>query len=257
MIVGRRARGLLAFVGSLARLNLALAGKLLRLPVLNLRVIGKVAANQVRFSGLEAAPLVALVAALVGGVCIIQAMNLLTGLADELIGNILVVVIVRELGPLVVAVILIGRSGTAMATELGSMRLSGEMEALKAYRIDSLDFVILPRVLAMVLSLFCLVALFDVMGLLGGFAFSALLQDLSFALLRGRVSAALTNADIVVSAVKAVLFGYAIALLSCYYGLRVRKSPTELPQAVTKAVVSSLVSVVAIDSLVAAAFYRL
>lgn len=257
LVAGRGARDLLSFVGSVARLAAALGLKMLGFPRLNLRVLGKVTLTQVQFSGLEAAPLVAVIAASVGAVSIIQSFNRLTSLAPDMIGLLLATVVVRELGPLVTAVILIGRSGTAMATELGSMRLSGETEALRAFRIDPVDFVILPRVVGMVLSLFSLIVLFDLMGILGGYWIALLIQDVSFSLLRGRVMSALTNADIVVSVLKALVFGSAIAVLSCHFGLRVRKSPTELPQAVTKAVVASMLTVVLLDGLVAAAFYLL
>jgi len=137
------------------------------------------------------------------------------------------------------------------------MRLSGEMEALQAYRIDPLDFVILPRMAATVVSLFVLIVLFDVVGILGGFGIAVLVKDISFPLLRSRVMSALTNTDLAVTAFKALLFGQAVALLSCHYGLGVRHSPTELPQAVTRAVVASMVSVLALDSALTAAFYLL
>jgi phospholipid/cholesterol/gamma-HCH transport system permease protein len=254
---GRGTLGVLMVVGQVTRLNLGLMGKLLRLPRLNLGLIGRIMLTQVRFSGLQALPLVAGCAALVGAVSIMQTLNLLTGLADEMIGSLLVAIIVRELGPLIAAAVLIGRSGTAMATELGSMRLSGEFEALKAYRIDMLDFVILPRVVAMVLSMFALIVCFDVIGVLGGFGIAVLLKDISFALLRARVVSALTNADLAVTVLKAVAFGQAVGVLCCHYGLRVRQSPTELPQAVTRAVVASIGSVLALDSLITAAFYLL
>ena len=82
-----------------------------------------------------------------------------------------------------------------------------------------------------------------------------MVRDVSFALLEHRVMESLTNLDVALSVAKAVLFGQAVAVLSCFCGLRVRKSPTELPQAVTKAVVLSLGAVFLIDSLLAAAFY--
>ena len=254
---GRAARDLLAFVGGVSRLAAALAFKLLKLARLNLRLFGKVALNQVRFSGVGAVPLVALVAAFIGGVAIIQSFNRLTGLAPDLIGTLLVTIIVRELGPLITAVILIGRSGTAIAAEIGSMRLNGEIEALKAYRIDPVDFVVLPRVLGMILAMFSLLVVFDLFGILGGFGIAAMLQDISFSLLESRVLSALTNADIVFSVLKALLFGSAISILPSYFGLAVRKSPTELPQAVTKAVVASMACVVFLDGAIAAAFYLL
>ena len=103
--------------------------------------------------------------------------------------------------------------------------------------------------------MFASIVLFDVTGLLGGSVIAVLVKDLSFSLLRGRVAAALTPADFIMTALKALLFGQTIALLSCYFGLRVKRSPTELPQAVTRAVVASLAGVFAVDAALAAAFY--
>ncbi len=257
ILVGRWCRRALALLGRVCRLNVELAAKTVELPRKNLWLLGRLTADQVRFTGVQALPLVAGSAALVGCVAILQTMSLLTGVADELIGVILVGIIVREVGPLIAAAVLIGRSGTAMATELGSMRLSGELDALRAYRIDPLDFVVLPRVAGMVISLFGLIVCFDLVGILGGFGIALMLKDISFALLRARVLAALTNADLVLTAFKALAFGQVVAILCCHYGLEVRRSTTELPQAVTRAVVASMVSVLAIDSVLTAAFYLL
>ncbi|MBI3551650.1 MAG: ABC transporter permease [Elusimicrobia bacterium] len=257
MILGRGAVSILALVGRVFKLHAALAAKLRVLPSLNLGLLGRLTLNQIRFTGVQAVPLIAASATLIGGVSIMQTVTLLTGVADDLIGAILVGIIVREIGPLIAAAILIGRSGTAMATEIGSMRLSGEMDALKAYRIDPVDFVILPRVVGMVTAMFCLVICFDVLGVLGGFGMVLLLKDISVPQLLGRVGSALTNADLAVTVLKAVVFGQAVSVLSCHYGMSVRHSPTELPQAVTRAVVACMISVLALDSAITVAFYLL
>ncbi|MFA5140563.1 MAG: ABC transporter permease [Elusimicrobiota bacterium] len=258
--------GLARWIGGMVRVFLSLTGGLAvfygrmlsraALPHrLNWKLLGKISLNQVYFTGLQALPLVGGIATLIGGVSIIQSFNLLTGLADSFIGTLLVSIIVRELGPLITGVILIGRSATAMATELGSMRLRGEVEILEAHRIDTIAFVVVPRVLAAVLATFVLIIVFDLMGILGGFVITLLLADISFSLLQTRVLAALTNADLLASGLKAVLFGQAVAVPACFYGLRVSRSSTELPQAVTKSVVFSLASLFLLDICVAAAFY--
>src|SRR6185295_8433572 len=159
---------------------------------LNLRVVGKLTSTQVRFTGLQALPLVAALAAAIGAVGIMEFVALLTGLADDLIGKLLVTIVVREMGPLITAVVLIARSGTAMATELGSMRLDGELDVLQAFRVDPVAFVILPRVVGTVVSLFALIILFDLVGLLGGAAIASALRGLSFELISAKVEAALT-----------------------------------------------------------------
>ena len=253
--LGRAVRGLLGHVGNLSRLELALARRVLAPVGYSVRLTSKLTLTQARFSGLHAAPLLAVLGAMIGAVGILQFVSLLAGLADDLMGKLLVTIIVREMGPLIAAVLLIGRSGTAMATELGTMRLGGELEALAAYRIDPVAFVLLPRVAGMVFAMFASIVLFDVTGLLGGSVIAVLVKDLSFTLLRGRVAAALTPADFGMTVLKALVFGQTIALFSCYFGLRVKRSPTELPQAVTRAVVASLAGVFAADAVLAAAYY--
>ncbi|MCX5788275.1 MAG: ABC transporter permease [Elusimicrobia bacterium] len=255
--LGRASRGGLAFVGRLARLQWSLARVVFTPSRHHLRLIAKLTLTQARFSGVQAAPLVAALGLIIGAVSILQFVAILSGIADELIGKVLVTIIVREMGPLITAVLVIGRSGTAITTELGTMQLEGELEALRAYRIDPVAFVILPRVLGMVLAMFGLLVLFDVTGLIGGSMLAVTVKDLSAILLRSRMAAALSDADFILSGLKAVLFGQTIAMLSCYFGLQVRRSPTELPQAVTKAVVASLTGVFFCDALLVAGHYFL
>ncbi|MBI5201651.1 MAG: ABC transporter permease [Elusimicrobia bacterium] len=253
--LGRSVRAFLRHVGTLSRLELSLARHLLVPVGYNVRLCAKITLTQARFSGLQAAPLLAALGVMIGAVGILQFVSLLAGLADDLIGKLLVTIIVREMGPLIAAVLLIGRSGTAMATELGTMRLGGELEALSAYRIDPVAFVLLPRVLGMVLAMFASIVLFDVTGLLGGSVIAVIVKDISFPLLRGRVAAALMPGDFGMTVLKAFLFGQTIALFSCYFGMGVKRSPTELPQAVTRAVVASLAGVFVADAALAAAYY--
>jgi phospholipid/cholesterol/gamma-HCH transport system permease protein len=255
--LGRATREILALAGNLFNLELALAGRLLRPDRLNFRLLTRISSAQTRFTGVQAAPLVSLTAAIVGAVGIMQFVDLLTGLADDLIGKVLVTIIVREMGPLVTAVIIICRSGTAITTELGFMRLDGEFDALKAFRIDPVEFVILPRMLGMSASMFGLMVLFDLVGLLGGAGIAHALRGLSYALIQGRLSSALTLMDFVFSLAKALAFGQAVSVISCYFGLRVLKSPTELPQAVTKAVVTSLIAVFLLEAVFSAVWYLL
>ncbi len=257
MYLGRVAARSSALVGQVYRLHAALITKLRSPRGLNIELVRRLTLNQVLFSGVQAVPLIAASATLIGGVAIMQTVSLLSGLAYELIGQILVGIIVREIGPLIAAVVLIGRSGTAMATEIGSMRLNGEWDALKAYRIDPVDFVILPRVAGMVASMFCMVVCFDVLGILGGCGMALLMKGISSAQLLSRVGSALTNADLAVTLLKALVFGELVATLSCIYGMRVHGSPTELPRAVTRAVVACMVGVLVLDSLITAAFYIL
>jgi phospholipid/cholesterol/gamma-HCH transport system permease protein len=254
VFVGRRARLALMHVGRFARLLRATAAAALGLRKGNLRMAAKTASAQVRFTGLHAAPLVAVMAAAIGAVGILEFVRLLTGLADELIGSLLVTIVVREMGPLIAAVVVIARSGTAMAAEVGTMRLGGEFDALQAYRVDPASYVLLPRAAGTVAALFALIVLFDAAGLVGGAVIASGLRGLSTAMVAAKVTAALNGADFALSAAKALLFGTAISSLSCYNGLLVRRSPTELPQAVTRGVVASLGAVFVLDAALATLF---
>ena len=253
--LGRNAVDSLGLVGALARFSGRTLSRGISLRPSALSIDAKVFFNQVWFSGVQALPLVAVIAVLIGGASIIQSVNLLTGVADAIIGTLLVSIIIRELGPLIVAIILVGRSGTAMAAELGYMRLQGEIEVLEAHRIDTFAFVVAPRALAATAAMFALIIVFDVMGILGGALIAVALKDVSLNLLLSRVLRSLTNADVLSSALKALLFGQAVAIPACFYGLRVRRSATELPQAVTQAVVFSLVALFLLDIVLAAIFY--
>lgn len=241
-------------VGRVSRLLAELVATLAGRRPWNPRLVARVCASQLQFTGLQAAPLVAVLAASIGAVGIMEFVSLLTGLADELIGKLLVTIVVREMAPLITAVVVIARSGTAMAAEIGTMQLEGELEALRAYRIDPVAFVILPRVAGTVGSLFALIVLFDVAGLLGGAAIASAARGLSFEAVSGKVMIAMSNLDLGLTILKALLFGATIALVCCYRGLLVRRSPTELPQAVTRAVVASLGAVFLMDAALAAVF---
>ncbi len=257
MHLGRSTRMGISLIGSFAGMSLSLGLRTLELPRSNLRLIGKILSDQIWFTAVNAVPLIAVLASLIGAVSIIQAFGLLSALADDLIGKFLVGLIVRELGPLITAIVLIVRSGTAIATEVGSMKLNGDIDTMRAHRIDPLTFVVLPRVYGCVISLFALTIIFDLMGILGGFAVACQVSDLSFVLLRAKVLAALTNADLVLHLLKTLSFGTVIGILPCYFGLRVKKSPTELPKVVSESAVSSLVAVFLLDGLLAAFYYLL
>ncbi|HBL17717.1 MAG: hypothetical protein A2X36_02965 [Elusimicrobia bacterium GWA2_69_24] len=252
---GRSARETLSHIGGIVLLGWRTAGAAAHLRAPNLPLVWKVVLLQVRFSGLQAVPLVAGISLVLGAATIFQAFDLLGHLADNYIGGLLFGVVVSELGPLTAAVVLIARSGTAMATELGSMKLNGEIEALQSFCVSPTAFVVFPRVLGAVLALGGLIVVFDLLGLVGGFGVAMLVMDLSFPVVQERVLTAMSNGALAGSVLKAGLFGSAIALICCHYGLSLRRSPTELPKAVTQAVVWALVSVFLLDGLVMVAGY--
>lgn len=255
MILGRSTRHFFALIGELTRFFGAVTGAVRAWPRANVALVARQVSTQVLFSGLHAVPLVALLALMVGTVAVIQSFHFLTGIADEYLGELLVTLVVREAGPLATAVIVASRSGTAMTTEIGSMKINREVEALQAFGVDPFILLVVPRLAAATLSLFSLIVLFDVAALGGGLTLAATLGNVHAATYGARVLEALRMSDLAMTALKAVLFGQAIAGIACYYGLQVEKSPTELPQAVTRSVMTTLLALLTADSLLALWMY--
>ncbi|MBI3450745.1 MAG: ABC transporter permease [Acidobacteria bacterium] len=254
--LGARVRGTLTTAGEMATL---LFLSLRSIPALigpSSRVVAGVAFRQVYFTGNQALPLTGLIAFLLGAVVVIQAVTRLSGLgAEGFAGDILVIAVLRELGPLVAAVIVIGRSGTAMAAELATMRLRGEIDDLDTLGIDPVQYLVLPRLAGAVVSLFGLMVFFDLLAVVGGYV---ALGSQTMTPLRSYLDSilqAIQPRDLALIPAKAILFGGMIAAFCCYRGLSVEASPTEIPQAATRGVVMSLVGIFVADSILATLVY--
>jgi len=254
--LGAPVRGFLEFLGDQAHLVLRTLRDALLLRLDQLAVVGGQTKLQVRFTGLDALWLVSGTALLLGAVTLIQAFSQLSGLgAENYIGALMVLIILRELGPLLTAVLVIGRSATAIAAELGAMQLNGEVDALATHGVNPYQYLLLPRWLGVLVSVFALVVFFDAVALGGGFLVAKLKYGVTFGFYMDSVRQALSNRDFAATLLKVVLFSGAITFHACHFGLRIRRSQTEIPQAVTKTVVSALVAVFALDGLIAALLY--
>ena len=254
--LGAPVRGFLVFLGDQAHLVFQTLRHALLLRTDQLRVVGTQLRLQIRFTALDALGLVVGLALLLGAVTLIQAFSQLSGLgAENYIGVLMVLIILRELGPLLTAVLVIGRSSTAIAAELGSMQLNGEVDALAAHGVNPYQYLLLPRWLGVMVSLFVLVVCFDAAALGGGFLVARLKYGMAFGIYMDSVRQTLSNADFIATLLKVVLFAGAITFHACHFGLGIRRSQTEIPQAVTKTVVSALVAVFLLDGFIAALFY--
>lgn len=216
----------------------------------------QVVLRQVEFTGLETMPFVTLISLIVGSIVIIQSLPQLLGVgAKGLIGIILVITIIRELGPLFTAIILISWSGTAISSELGTNRVLGETEALEAMGIDPFHFIVAPRILGCIISTFCLIIYFDVIALIGGFLVASLKLTMPFKVYLTYILDALTLTDVYISFSKSLLFGLVLAVLSCYHGLSAQRATTEIPQVARAAVVRSMFFVFVSSGAISAIFY--
>jgi phospholipid/cholesterol/gamma-HCH transport system permease protein len=206
--------------------------------------------NQVLFTGVEAFWLVGIIGLLCGITIIIQAMtNMPKFGVGEYFGNILIVVVIRELGPFFTSLVVVGRSGSALATYIGNMRVSKELSALEVMGIDPVHFIVMPAFVGMVVSMVCLSVYFDVIAIIGGYFIAQVKVSIPFGFFMSTVLDALRPQDIIISMIKNVLFGSIIALMSCYYGLAVTNM-REVPQAALKSVVSCMIITLLINILV-------
>ncbi|MBI2412288.1 MAG: ABC transporter permease [Deltaproteobacteria bacterium] len=212
--------------------------------------------KQVYFTAFEALPIISWIALIIGLIIVTQSLSILPRLGGEgLIGEILVWVLVRELGPVFASVIVIARSGTAMASELGLMKSSNEVSALEVMGIDPMHYLVAPRVLGAMISVFVLTFYFEAISIFGGYILAGFGKNIAFSVFVDSIMQAMGFIEISVSLLKSLLFGLIIGTVSSYYGLRVKKSITEIPQATTKAVIGSLRLVFVADAVITILFF--
>jgi phospholipid/cholesterol/gamma-HCH transport system permease protein len=254
--IGRAVRRFLEVRGDLAWLVGRSLKDLLTLDLKRVPVLNEQVRLQIRFTGVDALLLVVSVGMGLGAVTVIQAFSQLSALgAEQYLGPLLVLIIIRELGPLLAAILVIGRSGTAIAAELGYMQLHGEVDALESFDVNPHQYLLLPRALGVIISLFGLLCCFDAAALAGGFLIAKFKFGLPLGAFLNAIAGTLTNTDLGLTLVKGFLFGGSIAYHAAYCGLTVKRSSTEIPQAVTRAVVASLGVIFVFDGLLAALVY--
>ena len=220
------------------------------------RTIFGVISAQIYFTGWQALPLISVLAIATGAIVVLQTslqLSLLGGAG--LVGNMMIVIIVREVGPLLTALIVIARSGTAVASEIGTMRVNKEIEALETMGIHPLSYIVFPRIMGGVISVLCLAFYFDFIAVMGGFVVTKFVHDIPFAFYTDSLAQAFTTDDIFVFFLKNGFSGMIIFVICCYQGLLVKLGPHEVPQVTTKAVVNSVIYVVCFNAIVTALFY--
>lgn len=219
------------------------------------KVVRRVLLNQIFYTGFQAVGLIGTIGVLLGATIVIQTELMVPSADPALIGKVLIAVVLRELSPLITAIVVAGRSGTAIATELGNMKVNSEILALTSLGIDPARFVVMPRLVAAIASVIILMVYFAAISLMGTAVVGILLSNTSFSGLQAGLAAAVTPYDLVLFLVKGAGLGTIVGWLCCHYGLQVKSSPTEVPQMASRAVVMSLLGCVAFNTLATALFY--
>lgn len=219
------------------------------------RVCRSVLLRQIFYTSYQALGLISLVAFLIGATLILQTELLASLLPRELAGRVLAAVLVREVAPLVTAILVTGRSGTAIATELGVMRVNAEILSLSSLGIDPARFLVAPRILATLISLPLLTIYFSAIALTSGLFMAFFLDSYSVGDWQTGLFTGLQLSDLPFFLLKTLGLGALVGWLCCAYGLTVQTSPTEVPQKASLAVVRTLLACIAYNAAITALYY--
>jgi phospholipid/cholesterol/gamma-HCH transport system permease protein len=247
----RDSRAGLAFLGRVALATAAAAGSFRRLRPTSI-------ARHVYETGVTAIPIVALIAFLISVIiAFLSAQQLQRFGAEIFVVDLVTIGVLRELGVLLTAIIVAGRSGSAFAAEIGAMRLNEEIDALYATGADPIELLVLPRILGLVIALPLLTVIADAIGLIGGALLCRFLLDIPLTQYLHRVSESIGPMTFWVGVLKAPVFAVLIALTGVYRGLQVSGSSRELGRLTTVAVVQSIFIIILADALFAVFFMEI
>ena len=253
--LGAGAERILAYVGGLA----ALVGRAVAAPFVSSLKRGRSlerAVHQAMGVGVRAVPIISLITFFVGVIIALQGAYGLRRLgALQLVAGLVAISITRELGPLVAAIVVIGRSGSSFAAEIGAMRVSEELDALKTMALDPVAYLVSPKLAAMMVMMPCLAIWSDLMGILGGALFGVSGAGFTFGSYLIATREALALRDVTTGLAKSLFFGVVITAVGCYEGFSTGAGAEEVGRSTTSAVVISILLVILIDLTFTYLFY--
>jgi len=254
--IGSGTLGGLSYVGSLASLGGRAAYYTLVAPFKGKPLHFDRAISQGMDVGVRCLPILSLITFFIGLILALQAAYELRQFgAMSAVATAVAVSITRELGPLITAVVVIGRSGSAFAAEIGTMKVSEEIDALEVMAISPIRFLVAPKFLSMLVMLPCLTIWANAMGVLGGALFGVTQADFTFVRYIHASIDSLLLRDITSGLVKSVMFGITITAVGCLEGLSTGAGAEEVGRSTTRAVVMSIFMVVIVDLLFTTLFF--
>jgi phospholipid/cholesterol/gamma-HCH transport system permease protein len=242
------ANAFLAFIG-----ELVLRGG--RLALLPWRIRWREVVAEIEAAGYRALGIIGLLSFLVGMVMAYQGGATLADYgANVLIVDLVAIITLREMGPLLTAVIVAGRTGSSYTAQLGTMQITQEIDALRAIGVSPFDMLILPKVIALVVVMPLVTVFANLLGLLGGAVVAAYRFEVSFSVYLDRLPEVVDLTTLMLGLVKAPVFAIAIALVGCLQGMRVSGSALAVGRATTVSVVQAIFLVIVIDALFSVLF---
>jgi len=212
------------------------------------RIPRSVMYDQVFFTGVQALPIIGIVSLLLGAIIIKEGHAYVGQFVDNnWIYKIIISVMIRDAAPFITALIVLSRSGIAMATELGYMNINKEVDSLRIMGISPLTYIVMPRIIGVSLSIILLVIYFLLIGIIGGYLVTNIFTPLPFWIFMGKLSKNMTFIDLLIMFGKASASGFFISVICCFHGLNARHSFTEIPQRNIKAFAQSAFGIIGIN----------
>ena len=205
--------------------------------------------TQIIFSGVDAMPTIIFLSLVTGFIFTFRIIALFESVTDTL--SILIYIIGLEAGPMIAAIILISRTGSAITVDIANMKLHREIQTMEHLGIDVNDYLIAPRIIGVTISQLSVAVFFTFLTLISGILLSGLLLSPTHFKLLLQLPDHIQPMVLLVFAIKNTLFGITIGATSCYHGLKVGVSPTEVPQQTQQAIVNMLIMLFIIDGLIA------
>lgn len=239
----REARRFTAFIGQVTETALMLAARPGRIRFTSV-------VHHMEETGLKALPIVGLLSFLIGMVMAYQGASQLQKFGAEIfVVDLIGISVLRELGVLLTAILIAGRSGSAFTAQIGTMKVNEEIAAMRTLGLDPVVVLVLPRLLALVLTLPVLTFFADIMGLLGGALMAWNTLDIGPYLFFSRLQEVIGPRTFMIGMIKAPVFAVLIALVGCYEGLRVKRDAESVGRLTTRSVVQSIFLVIVFDAL--------
>jgi phospholipid/cholesterol/gamma-HCH transport system permease protein len=253
--IGSAAERGLAYIGGLTQLIGRAFAHAFRSPLKRSLSLQR-ACHQAMMIGVTAVPVISFITFFIGVIMALQgAYELRRFGAIQLVADTVAISITRELGPLVTAIVVIGRSGSAFAAEIGTMKVTEELDALETMALHPIGFLVTPKLLAMIVMMPCLTIWADLMGVFGGSIFGVIGADYTFRTYFTATRDALYMRDVITGLVKSVVFGLVITGVGCQEGFSTGAGSEEVGRSTTSAVVTSIFLVVFVDLVFTAIFY--
>jgi phospholipid/cholesterol/gamma-HCH transport system permease protein len=254
--IGRNTLGFLRYLSGLYDLTAQAAYWTFVAPFKGRAIKWDNAFHQMVLAGVNSIPIVSLISLFIGVVLGLQGAYQLEKFgASYYVSALVGVSMTRELGPLITAIIIAGRSGSAFAAEIGTMKVSEEIDALEVMGLNSVRYLVVPKYLALLIMMPCLTLLSDLAGIIGGGIFEIYQLDQTFAMFLTATRDALVMRDITTGLIKSLVFGLIITEVGCYEGFTVRGGAEGVGKSTTSSVVVSIFLIIFADVIFTAIFY--